>query len=244
MAQGKRISLLVPSRERPTACAEMITTALITADRPDLVEIILYLDSDDPTKDAYRQALGTQTAEKVIFHIGVPLRPIAAVNILGTLASGELINGCPDDLRFKSSGWDSALWVSANRFQDGIVCVFPDDGGRAGGNVCTQPFITKKARALLGYVLFPGCQHFGSDLWSHELFHQLERLVYVPEATIVHAHWDVGLSDTDMTAARANPLQPFDDAMFANCARWLPTEIALLRRHMRPTAQELAAQMR
>ena len=183
-------------------------------------------------------------AEKVIFHTATALRPVAAVNTLGALASGALISGCPDDVRFQSAGWDRAVWDSARRFQDDIICVFPDDGGRAGSEICTQPFITQKVRTLLGYVLFPGCQHFSSDLWCHELFHQLGRLVYVPEARIIHNHWDIGLSEADATAARARSLQVFDDTMFANCARWLPTEIALLRRHMRPTAQELAAQMR
>lgn len=227
------VSLICPSRGRPADFADFVGSALDRAARAEAVEILCYLDSDDPARPDYGRDLSPAAAARVRFIVGTPLRPVAASNRLAEEARGGLLATATDDLVVETQGWEAALGARAAGFGDGIYCLYWDDGGRAGAAVCTFPVLGRAAYETLRYMLFPGFVHFSADLWHHELFSRLGRLVHVPEVTIRHRHVDQGQAAADRTHERARSLEAFDGRNFVAWTRYLLLDETLLRGAMR-----------
>ena len=50
---SKRISILTPTRQRPHRLSEFIMSVYQHTEEKDRVEMLMYVDADDPTKDQY-----------------------------------------------------------------------------------------------------------------------------------------------------------------------------------------------
>lgn len=104
------ISVLMPSRGRPDHYRDSILSLFATAS--DLVQVITYLDDDDPTTSLYPRfdSPAQQLVPRVIVgprHGYEQLHEM--VNQLATVATGTHFMLWNDDARMTTSGWDDLI---------------------------------------------------------------------------------------------------------------------------------------
>ncbi|HSC30042.1 MAG TPA: ATP-binding cassette domain-containing protein, partial [Vicinamibacterales bacterium] len=103
-AAGARISLLVPSRERPELLQRFLESVLARSERPDLVEVVIYADEDDPSSHGL-----------TVEGLDVPtiIGPRASMGSYNTAclekSRGEVVVLCNDDVVIQTRGWDRIL---------------------------------------------------------------------------------------------------------------------------------------
>jgi hypothetical protein len=92
------VSLLVPTRGRPDQIASMWASACATASRPNDLELVIYVDDDDPT---VLPDLGDAT----IIH-GPRIVLSDCWNKCAAAATGDILWLGNDDVLFRTPGWD------------------------------------------------------------------------------------------------------------------------------------------
>jgi hypothetical protein len=93
-----------------------------------------------------------------------------------------------DDIVFRTYGWDKIVNETFQKYDDGIVLVFGDDGDpNKEKNHGTHPFVTRKWMETLGYFTPPYfCSDF-TDTWLNDVAEKIGRKVQVPILT-EHMH--------------------------------------------------------
>src|SRR5215211_8040338 len=103
------ISLCVPSRGRPEQALAMWQSALATADDPLRLELVLYLDDDDPILPAYRAWIRSSDHSRVKDLAGPRILLSQMWNECWKVAAGEIGWHGNDDVRMRSDGWDTLV---------------------------------------------------------------------------------------------------------------------------------------
>ena len=137
----KSISILTPTRGRPAGALRLFETAHETAENPDQLECLFYVDEDDPELSGYVDVPGV--------HVGEPISVSKSWNVIANLCHGGLLMMGNDDLIFKSRGWDEVLHHEVAKFPDGIFCMFFDDGINAGAH-CAFSIVSRRWYETLG----------------------------------------------------------------------------------------------
>jgi len=175
---GARISVLVVSQGRPDLAQRLQRSALSTASKPDLVEVLVATDTTDARQDEYRTLFGDSSVV-----VGVPT--MLKWNQLAGRARGDLLVMVCDDVIFESADWDERLrevWPD-----DGVAVMYSDAG--SGCMLCEFPIISRVMVQKLGYAAYPGLWHSGLDLWWQLIGEDLGRLYYLGEVwRLRHAH--------------------------------------------------------
>src|SRR5215208_3346360 len=122
------ISLLVPSRGRPDGCRAMWLSALDTAADPLALQLVLYLDDDDPTLPAYQQWIYASDHLRIRVVTGNRIVLSETWNRCWAVAEGELLWFGNDDIRFHTDRWDDAVRQAFEQVPDRIVVVHGRDG--------------------------------------------------------------------------------------------------------------------
>ena len=182
------ISVLLPSRGRPKALTESISSLLDHADRPGSIEILIAADTDDPDTAAvdlpWQAAVWTAPAR-----YGYP-RLHEYVNQLAEQASGDWLMLWNDDARLLTSGWDTLV-----RDQQPAV-LWPRSNDIATCN--TFPIWPRAWTDHLGHVsLSPHC-----DSWIQFLGQTLDRHERV-DIEILHDRADLTGGHDDQTRAES-----------------------------------------
>ena len=173
-----RISVLVTSYGRPELAERVIRSALNTASRPDLVEVLPVTDVTDSRKDEYAEKFG---AESVCVGFSTMLK----WNTLASRAKGDILVLACDDVIFESADWDETLRRVFP--DDGIAVAYSDHG--SGAMFCEFPVITKKMVETVGYAAYPNLTHSELDSWWSIIGEDLGRLYYLGEVwDLNHAH--------------------------------------------------------
>lgn len=159
------ISVLMPSRGRPKQLEIARNSALNLA--AGEVEVLVYVDEDDPTKDQYDDVI-----------IGPPLMSAQAISYLMTIAKGDLMFMGADDMVWSTKYWDKALTSKMPNHQ--LSVLFCNDG--RGGH---PPLFSKRFIKTVGP--FPEIfRHFGLDDWVYRIAKEAGLAVFVPEVEIRH----------------------------------------------------------
>jgi GT2 family glycosyltransferase len=207
------ISLLCPSRGRPQLCKRMLQSAYATAANRDGVESLVLVDEDDPHLDEYCRLLPESRVIKGARHSGVA----RAFNALSGLASGDILFTAPDDLMFRTAGWDSIVREIVDRYADGIVVAVPYDGREgAQGERCTHWFTTRRWVERVGNFVEERYEHFYCDTHVADIAARSGRLVFMPEVLIEHMHPKYGKGQWDDTykLKRKNGMSSRDKARY------------------------------
>lgn len=183
------ISLLAPTRGRPQALLEMADTAFGTAEGP--VEVLAYVDDDDPQKDVYL-GLGIRIV------IGPRIILSNCWNQLAHEAQGDILHMSSDDIRFRTAGWDRIIRDTFNRYEDRIVFVWGRDGIHD-GIMGTHGFISRRWMETVGYFTWPDFPADYADTWLDDLANRIGRSVYLPELLIEHLHPIAKKAEYDQT---------------------------------------------
>jgi hypothetical protein len=176
------LSVLLPSRGRPESCRKAIASARSTAEGE--IEILLYVDSDDPERNNYPDPI-----------IGPPLHSGAAMKHLASLATGNLLMFGSDDITWKTPGWDR-IFREKMPAHELAVLYYMDMRGAAKSQ---NPVFSRKWMEFTG--LFPDLfQHFGPDTWIIDTARRAKQLIRVDEVWIEHRK----IKDATHARARQN----------------------------------------
>ena len=195
------VSLLCPSRYRATQLEEMVESARAHAD--SRVQVVVYADADDPTD--YESVLDIELIR------GPRVVLSAAWNICQIVADGPIYGHLGDDIRFRTSGWDTKITEAFASYPDNIVLVHGDDGIH-GRNLGTHSFLHEDWVNAVGYFVPPLFSSDYNDTWLNEVADSIGRRHYLPDVYTEHLHVVVGKAPMDRNTeerlerhARDNP---------------------------------------
>jgi glycosyltransferase involved in cell wall biosynthesis len=170
----RSISVLLLTRKRPEGLKRVLESLAQTASRPDLLEVIVSVDEDDP---ATAQALDGLSYPFRIIAAKAP-RADAVTQTYNTQyahSSGDIISICPDDVVFDAKGWDD---ITRDHFRSHLVgpssigVAFPYDE-QVGFNFATAPHMTRQTieyhRQLAGFYMPPWFPFWFADTWWDEI---------------------------------------------------------------------------
>lgn len=185
------VSLLLPSRMRPDMLARMYDSAMGSADDPDNVEVVVYIDNDDNSYDNLsRSNLVKVRGERIVLS--------QMWNECWKNARGEYFGHMGDDVIFRTKGWDTQ-----------IIYAFPTDKiafvhGRDGSDqdkihFGTHGFVHRKWTDVVGYFVPPYFSCDYNDTWLNEVADKIGRHVFVEDVLIEHMHPAWKKRETDAT---------------------------------------------
>lgn len=189
------ISILLPSRGRPESLERLAKSALETADNPDDIEIVVYIDDDDTSYDNWIFPLQVKiynTQRTVLSRYW---------NFAYEDATGPIYMHCGDDIVFHTPGWDTIVKQEFDKYPDKIVLVYGDDGDpNKEKNFGTHSFIHKNWVDAVGYFVPPYFSSDFNDTWLNEVADGIGRKVKINIYT-EHMHPAFGKAAIDLTHA-------------------------------------------
>lgn len=213
----KKISVLVPTRQRLNFLEKMIESFNDTVDNPEQAEIIFRCDSDDRETIEYLCKILQKT---IIGPRGEGYKSLPAFyNDMARIAKGDLLMCCNDDVIFKTKGWPAILIEEANKYPDGIF----NFGVNVGLNDDKFPFsiVSRKLVDILGFLnderlLF-------SDVFLLDVMKYFNRAIRVNSVTIFHDWAGHGADETRKDANK----HEFDIVFKDSSGNWTDTYRAL-----------------
>lgn len=179
------ISILLTSRDRPVLLGRYLERLEKTCSRPDRIELLIKLDSDDSHLNRY-MSLVDLIGQRGIRHRILVYPPFHGywsgfmfLNDLAKLASGKMMWLQADDLRISGGDWFAEFMNTRDKyFKDNIyiIGVSTDTHGRSGIRGNHAPCLTREWYEVLGYIS-PSPQ---VDSWLHHLARRLRREIYTP----------------------------------------------------------------
>lgn len=210
------VSVLIPTRSRPKRFRETVESILKT--KTGKVEILSYVDEDDPKKQEYENP-----------SIIGPRRGLGdAIHALIEKASCSYMLLGSDDIIFHTKGWDETMMDRMPA--DCIGAVYSKDGW---GDNFNHFMFHQKWHSLTG--LFPReLERFGPDGYVGKIAEALKRRIYVPEVMIEHVHYKNNKVKPDETymEMRNNGAADRDHKRMKGYEERIQKEIALLRQYI------------
>ncbi|CCQ89792.1 hypothetical protein NITGR_170049 [Nitrospina gracilis 3/211] len=209
-----RISVLMPTRHRPEQAARCIASLVETATHPEALEVVVYVDDDDPESHALDR-------NDIAFHriVGPRLNLGALNSACLQQATGDILGAVNDDVVVRTQGWDDRLRAIHARFPDGIYLAYPNDLF-FGARMASFPFMARATCDALGEP-FPA--EYPGDFQDHhllDLFQRLkhrghDRLVYLEDVEMEHLHVRFGNGEGDADTYNGRALGEGDDVFLA-----------------------------
>lgn len=161
-------SLIVPTRGRPAQLRRFLDSVAATAARPDRVEVVLVVDSDDVDgRTVAHHGLNVVTA------VGEPGRTMGALNVDGYEASrGEFVMLLNDDVVVRTRGWDRIALRWLRRFPDGVALVHVNDTLMR-DHLCTFPLVSRRFCELAGGICPADYRRYRIDDHIEDVFNML-----------------------------------------------------------------------
>jgi glycosyltransferase involved in cell wall biosynthesis len=187
---NKKISILLPTRNRPDMVERLLVSIIDTAKNPPYIEISARTDVDDnltaPVFFQFRKkiAIRNKVGDRSAIHGDY-------WNDAWRNSTGGIVMMVGDDFIFRTKGWEAEVRKEFDKFPDGIVLVFGEDGIQH-GNIATHAFISRRWTDILGYYVPMQFNVFYHDTWLTDLAQRLGRKVYRPDLVFEHNHHSVG----------------------------------------------------
>jgi hypothetical protein len=165
----------------------LVESAQTTATGP--VEVVFYVDLDDPDSIATAVQLGMQGTVRHVVGDRITLSDMW--NVAAANASGEILMMCGDDVVFRTPGWDKRVEGTFAAIPDRIALVFGNDLIQH-DLLATHPFIHRRWYDAVGYLVPNGFSCDWCDMWLNEVAIALDRRIYLPGVVTEHVHPCVG----------------------------------------------------
>lgn len=204
------ISVLIPSRSRPEQARRAHDSLLDMARNPGEVEVLFYLNNDDPLLNEYL---------KIEFNtppiIGPDNPTSYSWNLLAKQCTGDLLMMGGDDSVMLTEDWDIKIADAVD--EDGISLISFDDGRPELGypNWC----ITREWYEITGYFVYPQFIHFCVDTWNTDMAARINRLHYLPDVVYEHRHFKIGKAEKDAIYKRVrgrSGINQYDKRIFTD----------------------------
>jgi ABC-type polysaccharide/polyol phosphate transport system ATPase subunit len=191
-----RVSLLVPTRGRAELARRFLESVLARSERPDLVEVILYADEDDPASHSLSvEGLDVKTI----------IGPRASMGEYNSAclehARGDIVILGNDDVVIQTRGWDRKLRELHTALGDHVYLAYPNDLFK-GKRLSAFPILSRRTCELLAEP-FPRA-YVGAFIDQHllDVFKRLEwrghpRIVYLEDVIFEHMHFRTGKGEFD-----------------------------------------------
>jgi hypothetical protein len=208
----RTISLLCPTRARPQNVAVFMHSVRTTAARPDRIEVLFYIDDDDPQLETYLQYFNKaeKRNRKLMRCVPIVAPPIGVSKAWTSLAeqsTGDLLFMANDDQYYVDYAWDLATERICDRYPDDIFCLYYEDRshdeipeeGVPRGNF---PIVSRKWFDVVGHFT-PGIFKFWcNEVWLLDIAQRIGRLQSIPGVYVDHLHYDAYKSPFDETYFR------------------------------------------
>lgn len=192
------LCVLVPSRGRPEAVAQLNEAFASTSLGTTRSALTFVVDRDDPTLDAYGEAVNGLTDGWLSL---LEVEGGTMVKALNEAAAAVLAQPVPpfavaffgDDHRPRTMGWDRRYLDTLHQYADapgayrGVAMVYGDDTIQ-GPSIPTQIAMTSETVRRLGWMAPPGFRHLFIDNAWKTLGMSAGRISYLPGVTIEHLH--------------------------------------------------------
>lgn len=219
--------VVVPSRGRPEAVAELAQQCAKTCTADTVLLVVV--DLDDPTLIEYQAPVGTQVffswAPANSGHVGAINHGAAQALELAPFAIAKL----DDDHRPRTKGFDTALLDALHDAGTGIA--YGNDLFK-GRRLPTAPVITADIIQALGWMAPPQLQHMYCDDFWRDLGEQAECLHYLPSVIVEHMHPAAGKSPWTEGHQRVNDPRQFQrdaEAYRRYQAEQMPADVAKVK---------------
>ena len=234
-----KISVLCPTRARPALAARLWKSVMETASSPDEIEIMVYLDQDDPETGGYQHEIDAFRAacrSELFALVGKPSGgAVYAINSLAMRMKGEIAVAFGDDVIVETPGWDKILTERVARFKDNVYLAWFADGNR-NAELALHPAVSRDVILGLGYFACPLFRHLYSDVYATELFRSIGRDVFIGEVIARHYNPEYGDREEDMTDLQAKSEFQLDRMMSQKVAPRLISQDRLVLQEMIRTA--------
>lgn len=196
------IALICPTRQRPEWFMRMLESAYITADNPKSLEVMVYIDDDEPYQDEYikrmQEFIDKYNRPFGLFELSIqPQKPLSeAHNYLVERSTANILIPCNDDQIFRSQSWDKRITEECAKFPDEVYLIWVNDG-HSGSRKCCFPIVSRKSVNHIGYFLPEVFFHQYADTWLYDVYKRLGREHYVDDVLIEHMHYHYGKSEMD-----------------------------------------------
>ena len=228
------ISVLVPSRGRPKQFERMLDTIRATVTYPRSVEVIAWLDHDDPS--FADNGCGYPPSDDMLRFVSGERRLLSECwNACYAEARGEILMHAGDDITFNTPGWDVRVRQEFANIPDRIGLVFADDLSTNFPDLATHGFVHRRWVDAVGYFLPPLFSSDWNDVWISEVAKQIGRFVPMSDVIIEHHHYSFGKSEYDETHREREERGAADDVvgLFHRTARKRALDAKKLRKAMR-----------
>lgn len=210
--QDSRISILLPTRGRPSTLVNSVLGLVESADRPELLEIMFGVDVDDPdTLDAIKNQIAPRLVELGIEARAVQFEPLGYgqlheyVNTLANSSTGDWLFFWNDDALMETEKWDAEI-----RQYDGEFRLLAPTDNHDGHPYAIFPIVPRDWLVLLGHL----SQNAQNDAWLSQIAYMLDIFQRL-EFRVTHDRADITGNNNDATfQARVykegNPEDPED----------------------------------
>jgi hypothetical protein len=194
-----------------------IDSLFAKASKPQELEVLVYLDEDDPKLGHYKEVLKSRYLEenfhgRVEFFVGKRIPVPKALNVLAKYSTGDTLFVYSDDTLIETQGWDDLISEEFSKSDDFLV-VYPN-AGRSREKL-EYWFCKRKLVKTLGFMAPEHFEHFCADEWIEKVARANDRLVFARHVVVKHMHPKYGLAEWDDTylAKRGeNNTSPKDNA--------------------------------
>jgi hypothetical protein len=229
------ISLLTPTRNRALKCKRYLASALDLADDSTRVELLFYVDEDDPQMPDYlkmKEDIRVPSLKLDVI-VGHQITVSKAWNLLASKAQGDVLCMGNDDLIYDRLGWDTALERAVTPIKHGIWCAWFNDGGANSFQWPTFPMISRAYYETLGYFAPDvGFKFFYNDTWVGEVSKHAncQKPILEPQY-LAHLHHTLYPSEHDATTdwARRDGAADHDTRLFQDTVHIRKTDARKLR---------------
>lgn len=156
-----KIALLLPTRKRPDNLIRFYESVANTADDPENIEIIVYIDEDDASYDKIKlQDLKKVRGPRIVLS--------EMWNKCYEKSKADILGHMGDDIIFQTKGWDTVVRSTFDEYDDKIVFLYGDDGGPH-TDFGTHGFIHRKWAEAVGYFVPPYFSSDYNDTWLNDV---------------------------------------------------------------------------
>lgn len=190
------ISLILPTRKRTGQLRRALESLVRTAENPERIEVVLYIDRDD-----YESQQFEFPAVRIVRVVGARTSMGRMTQACYDRTSGRTIMLANDDMEFRTPGWDRLIRDAINVYEDGVALVWGNDletGAPA------HPFLSRQLCELMGGICPESYDRILIDTHLYDVFRKLqyagvERFCYLPDVIIEHLCPSAGKATVDET---------------------------------------------
>jgi glycosyltransferase involved in cell wall biosynthesis len=196
----KRLSLLLPTRQRRSNLLRLAESIVNTATDPDSIELVVYVDDDDASYDDLLLPMDWTRVEGPRVHDDGLVNLSAKWNQCFARCYGDIIMHCGDDIVMRTPGWDDIVYEAFDATPDKILFAGGRDGIQDDNDLITHGFLHRRWVETVGYFLPPCFSSDYNDRFLTDVANFVDRRVDIPIYT-EHMHFCANKAQIDQNTA-------------------------------------------